>query len=58
MEMRWCVYGIEIFVSFFSIWDVCVVVGRKMNVWQGNCQVKCARWKSHGGVAEGEQQSK
>jgi hypothetical protein len=43
MEMRWCVYGIEMFVSFSSIWDVCVATGHKMNVWQGNCKVKCAR---------------
>ncbi len=46
-------YGVEIFVSFFSIWDVCVVVGHIMNMWQGSCQVKCARQKSHGGAAEG-----
>jgi hypothetical protein len=25
--------NIEIFVSFSSIWDVCVVVGHKMTSW-------------------------
>jgi hypothetical protein len=28
-------YGVEIFTSFFSIWDVCVVAGHNMIVWQG-----------------------
>jgi hypothetical protein len=46
-------YDIEIVMSFSYIWDVCVVVGCKMIVWQGSCQVKCGRQKSHGGAAEG-----
>ncbi len=33
--------NIELFESFSSIWYVCVVVGRKMTMWQGSCQVKC-----------------
>jgi hypothetical protein len=45
--------SIEIFVSFSSIWYVCVVVGRRITVWQGSCQVKCARRKSRGAMAEG-----
>jgi len=28
-------YDVEIFMSFSSIWDVCVVVGHMMTVWQG-----------------------
>jgi len=32
-------YGVEIFVSFSSIWDVCVATRRRMIVWQGSCQV-------------------
>jgi len=34
-------YGIEIFMLFSSIWDVCVAIGHMMTVWQGRCQVKC-----------------
>jgi hypothetical protein len=30
-------YGVEIFMSFSSIWDVCDAVGCKMTVWQGSC---------------------
>jgi hypothetical protein len=39
-------YGVEILVSFPSIWDVCVAVGRRMTVWQGSCQVRCGQRKS------------
>jgi hypothetical protein len=46
-------YGVEIFVSFYYIWDVCVAIGRKIIMWQGSYQVKCAWWKSRGGMAEG-----
>ncbi len=46
-------YGIEIFMSFSSIWDVCVAVGHMMIVWQGRCQVKCVWRKSRGGAVEG-----
>jgi hypothetical protein len=46
-------YGIEIFVSFSSIWNVCVVAKHMMIVWQGSCQVKCAWWTSRGGAAKG-----
>jgi len=46
-------YGVGIFVSFSSIWDVRVVVRRKMTMWQGNCQVKCGWRKSHDGAAKG-----
>ncbi len=49
-------YGIEIFMSFSSIWDVYVAARRKMTVWQGSRQVKCVWWKSHGGAIEDEQQ--
>jgi hypothetical protein len=42
-------YGIEIFVLFSSIWDVCVVARHKMTMWQGSYQMKCAQWKSCGG---------
>jgi hypothetical protein len=34
-------YGVEIFMSFSSIWDVCADVGHKMTMWQGSYQVKC-----------------
>jgi len=48
------VFGsIETLMSFSSVWYVCVVVGRKMMVWQGNCQVKCGRQKFHEAVAKG-----
>jgi len=48
------VFGsIETLMSFSSVWYVCVVVGRRMMVWQGNCQVKCGRQKSHEAVVEG-----
>jgi hypothetical protein len=40
--MRWCFDSIETFASFSFVWCVCVVVGCKMTVWQGSCQVKCA----------------
>jgi hypothetical protein len=30
-------YGIEIFMSFSFIWDVCVAIGHKMIVSQRNC---------------------
>jgi hypothetical protein len=46
-------HGTKIFVSFFSIWDVCVVVGRRMTVCQESYQVKCTQRKSHSGVVEG-----
>jgi hypothetical protein len=46
-------YGVEILVSFSSIWDVCVVVGHIMIVWQKSYQVKCVRWKFHNGTAKG-----
>ncbi len=46
-------YGIEIFMSFSSIWDVCVVARRRMIVWQGSRQVKCVWRKSRGGATEG-----
>jgi len=46
-------YGIEIFVLFCSIWDVCVVTGRRMTMWQGSYQMKCTRCKSCGTVVEG-----
>ncbi len=37
-------YGVEIFMSFSFIWDVCAIVhivGRMMTMWQGSYQVKC-----------------
>jgi hypothetical protein len=46
-------YGIEIFVLFYPMWDVCVVIGCIMTVWQGSCQVKCGWRKSRGGAMEG-----
>jgi hypothetical protein len=46
-------YGIEVFMSFSSIWDVCAIAKRRMIVWQKSYQVKCDRWKSCGGVVEG-----
>jgi hypothetical protein len=45
--------SIETFVSFSFVWYVCVIVGRKMTVWQGCCQMKCVWWKSHGATTEG-----
>ncbi len=36
-------YGVEIFMSFFSIWDVCAIIGCRMIVWQGSYQVKYGR---------------
>jgi hypothetical protein len=45
--------NIETFVSFSSIWYVCVVVGHRMTVWQGSYQVKYARRKFHGATMEG-----
>ncbi len=46
-------YGVEIFMSFSSIWDVCAIIGCRMIVWQGSYQVKYGRQKSRGGVVEG-----
>jgi hypothetical protein len=46
-------YGVEIVMLFFSIWDVCAIVGRRMIVWQGSYQVKCGRQKSHDQATEG-----
>jgi hypothetical protein len=46
-------YGIEICMSFSSIWDICAIVGCRMIVWEKSCQLKCDRQKSHGGAAEG-----
>jgi hypothetical protein len=34
--------SIETFVSFSFVWNVCVVGGHMMTMWQGSCQVKCA----------------
>ncbi len=45
--------SIEIFLSFSFVWYMCVVVGRRMIVWQGSCQVKCVRQKSNGVTTEG-----
>jgi len=45
--------SIETFVLFFFVWYVCVVARCRMTMWQGSCQVKCARWKSRGAMAEG-----
>ncbi len=45
--------SIETLVSFSSVWYVCVVAGRKMMVWPGSCQVRCARQKSLGAMVEG-----
>jgi len=44
---------IETVVSFSSVWYVCVVARRKMMVWPGSCQVRCARRKSRETVVEG-----
>jgi hypothetical protein len=44
-------YGIEIFMSFSSIWDVCVPIRHRMTMWQRSCQVKPQ--KSCGGAVEG-----
>ncbi len=41
--------NIETFVSFSSVWYVCVATGRMMTVWQGSYQVKCI-WKFFGGA--------
>jgi hypothetical protein len=49
------VYGFDVFMSFFFIWDVCTtmdIVGRWLIMWQGSYQVKCGRWKSHCGMEE------
>jgi len=35
--------NIETFVSFSSVWDVCVAIGRRMIVWQGNYQMNSAK---------------
>jgi hypothetical protein len=45
--------SIETFVSFSFVWYVCVVAGRKMTMWQGIYQVRCAWRKSCKVVAEG-----
>jgi hypothetical protein len=45
--------NIEIFVLFSCVWYVCVAARRKMTVWQGSCQVKCAQWKSCGATTKG-----
>jgi hypothetical protein len=34
--------NIETFVSFSSVWDVCVAIGHRMIVWQGNYQMNSA----------------
>ncbi len=44
--------SIETFVSFFSVWYVCVITGCKMMVWQRSYQARCVRWKSHRGATE------
>ncbi len=41
--------SIETFVSFSSIWYVCVATGCRMTMWQ----VKCAQWKSRNATMEG-----
>jgi hypothetical protein len=46
-------YGVEIFMLFSFIWDVCVAAGHRMTMWQGNYQVKCSQRKSHSGAKEG-----
>jgi len=45
--------SIETLVLFSSVWYVCVVAGCKMMVWPGSCQVRCARRRSLGTMAEG-----
>jgi hypothetical protein len=45
--------SIETFMSFSSIWNVCVIAGCRMTVWQGSYQVKCVRWKSRDATVEG-----
>ncbi len=44
---------IETLVSFSSVWYVGIVVGYRMMVWQGNCQVRCIWQKSCGVVVKG-----
>ncbi len=42
------VFGsIKTLMSFSSVWYVCVVARHMMMVWQGSCQVRCVRRKSH-----------
>jgi hypothetical protein len=45
--------SIEALVSFSSVWYVCVIVWRRMMVWQRSCQVRCTQRKSRGAVVEG-----
>jgi len=45
--------SIEIFVSFSSVWYVCVATRCKMTMWQGNYQVKCTWRKSHNATTKG-----
>jgi hypothetical protein len=45
--------GVEICMSFSSIWDICAIVGHRKIVWQGSYQVKCNQRKACGGAEEG-----
>jgi len=46
-------YDVEIFMLFSSIWDMCVVVGCRMIVWQESSQMKCGQRKSRSGATKG-----
>jgi hypothetical protein len=45
--------SIEIFVSFSYVWYVCVIVGCRMIMWRGTCQVKCIWRKFQSAMTEG-----
>jgi hypothetical protein len=54
MEMWWGLIALKPLCHFllFGV-CVCVAIGHKMTVWQGSCQVRCARQKSRGAVTKG-----
>jgi len=45
--------SIQVLVSFSSIWCVRVITRRRIMVWPGSCQGKCAWKRSRGAVMEG-----
>jgi len=48
------VFGsIETLLLFSSVWYVCVILGRRMMVWQGSYKVRYTWWKSCGAMAKG-----
>jgi hypothetical protein len=54
MEMRWGLIALKPLCCFL-MFGMCVLLPDarcRMTMWQGGCQLKCARWKSRNGTAE------